>query len=135
MPIVFNARTLSISVDCPVHVAYAFLSNPENLPRWATAFCTRVVRDGNDWMVDAPAGPARVRFTAANELGALDHTVATSAGDRTAAPMRVVPNGAGSETIFTLFELKGMPDDQFAADAAMVQSDLERPRRVHEANT
>jgi hypothetical protein len=35
-----------------------------------------------------------------------------------------VANGAGSEVLFTLYQAPGMSDEQFAADAKTVQTDL-----------
>ena len=39
-------------------------------------------------------------------------------------PMRVVPNGEGSEFIFTLFRRPDMSDEQFAEDGRAVETDL-----------
>ena len=38
--------------------------------------------------------------------------------------MRVVPNGEGSEFVFTLIRRPGMSDGQFAQDKAAVENDL-----------
>jgi hypothetical protein len=38
--------------------------------------------------------------------------------------MRVVPNGEGSEFIFTLIRQPGVSDGQFAKDQAAVEKDL-----------
>jgi hypothetical protein len=38
--------------------------------------------------------------------------------------MRVVANGSGSEVLFTLFQLPGMSEEAFVADAGMVERDL-----------
>ena len=48
-------------------------------------------------------------------------------------PMRVVPNGESSEVSFTLFQLPGMSDEEFARDAGMVEADLRTLKRVLEA--
>ena len=39
-------------------------------------------------------------------------------------PMRAVPNGEGSELVFTLIPQPGMSDGQFAEDQAAVPRDL-----------
>ncbi len=44
--------------------------------------------------------------------------------------MRVVANGDGSEIMFTLFQLPGMDDNQFARDAEMAQADLQSLKAV-----
>lgn len=35
MAMVFESRTLSITIACNFQKVYEFVSNPENLPRWA----------------------------------------------------------------------------------------------------
>lgn len=80
-----------------------------------------------------PQGSVGFRFVSRNELGVLDHVVTIGPGVEILNPMRVVPNGTGSEVLFTLFKLPAMLDHEFAADAAMVQHDLETLKRVVEA--
>jgi len=78
----------------------------------------------------------RVEFVPANPFGVVDHWVTPLAGDGSVVdvPLRVVPNGVGSEVLLTLFQQPGMSDDQYAADAALVQDDLERLKRIVEAS-
>lgn len=71
-------------------------------------------------------------FVEFNPYGVLDHTVTLASGIRLENPMRVILNGTGSELLFTLFQHEGMSDEQFEADAALVQSDLETLRRILE---
>ncbi len=37
-------------------------------------------------------------------------------------PMRVVPNGSGSEVLFTLFQLPDVSDEKCAEDIGLVES-------------
>lgn len=83
-------------------------------------------------MVETADGPLGFRFVPRNELGVLDHAVRLPSGVEVFVPMRVVPNGDGSEVIFTLFQAPGMSDEKFAEDAAMVERDLRTLRRVLE---
>jgi uncharacterized membrane protein len=36
---------------------YDYVSNAENLPKWATMFCKSVERADGDWIVETPQGP------------------------------------------------------------------------------
>jgi len=66
-----------------------------------------------------------IKFAATNNLGVMDHDVALDSGLVVHNPMRVVPNGNGSEFIFTLIRQSGMSDQQFADDAQAVAKDLQ----------
>lgn len=124
MPTTFKSQTLSVSVDCDPGKVYGFVSDPENLPKWATGFCKSVRRSNAGWIADTPQGPMQVRFVAKNELGVLDHYVTPSTGAEIYAPMRVLSNGTGSTVIFTLFRLPDMSDEKYAEDTGLVARDL-----------
>ena len=47
--------------------------------------------------------------------------------------MRVVPDGGGSEVVFTLRRLPGMSNEDFERDAGLVQADLTRLKQLLEA--
>jgi hypothetical protein len=134
MASLLRSRTLSISIARTPADVYAFVSNPENLPRWAPGFCLSVRRSGPHWTVQTPAGPMRFRFAAANDLGVLDHYVRPLPDDvEMLNPMRVVPNGAaGSELMFTLFQAPDMSDQAYARDLELVQRDLAMLKTVLE---
>ena len=68
-----------------------------------------------------------------NAYGVLDHTITFAPGLKLTNPMRVVPNGSGSELLFTLFQHEGMSDQQFTEDESNVQSDLDTLRRLLES--
>jgi len=120
-----NSKTLSVSVGRKPAEIYDFILDPENLPRWAPAFSQSAIKSGNEWKVESPDGLVTIRFVERNEFGVLDHWVTMPSGQVVLNPMRVIPNGDGSEVVFTLYQRPGMPDDKFEADAQMVASDLQ----------
>ena len=132
MAAAFESRTLSITIACPPRKVYEFVSNPENLPRWAAGLCKSVRKSDSGWIADTPQGPVKIRFAEKNDSGVLDHYVTLAQGVEIYVPMRVVPNGSGSEVIFTLFKTPEMSDKQFAEDAGMVQRDLKALKGVLE---
>jgi len=104
---------------------YEFASDPRNLPRWAAGLVRSEVRkEGDEWVADAPFGKVRVRFAEKNRFGVMDHDVTLDSGVTIHNSMRVVPNGEGSEFIFTLIRQPGMSDEKFAEDKAAVEKDL-----------
>ena len=105
---------------------YAFASDPRNLPRWAAGLArSEVTQDGDGWAADAPFGRIRIRFAPPNPFGVMDHDVELESGVTVHNPMRVVPNGEGSEFVFTLFRRAGMSDAELDRDKAAVERDLD----------
>jgi hypothetical protein len=129
-----QSRTFSIPIDCQLAKAYEFVSDPANLPKWAKAFCKSVKKSGDDWIMETPQGPMKVRFAKKNALGVLDHYVNPTPEIEVFVPMRVLPNGSGSEVIFTLFRLPEMSDEKFAEDIGMVERDLQTLKNVLEVD-
>ena len=74
----------------------------------------------------------KIRISPKNDFGILDHTMIPAPGAEVFVPMRVVPNGGGSEVIFTLFRQPGMADENFAKDQGMVEQDLATLKQVME---
>lgn len=129
-----NSRTITCSINQPPSRVYKFASNPESLPYWVRSFCLSVRRSGDEWEMETPSGWVGIRFVPANEFGVLDHVVTLPDGQSILNPMRVVANGEGSEIMFTLFQLPGMSDEQFAKDAQMVEGDLRSLKAVLEGS-
>ncbi|WNG54434.1 SRPBCC family protein [Archangium gephyra] len=128
-----TVRHLRIGIARTLDAVYAFVSNPMNLPRWAKGIGGAVVRDGEQWLVQTPQGPARLRFAPPNPFGVLDHYVSPAPGIEVYVPLRVIAHGTASEVVFTLFRQPGMTDAQFAQDAAMVEQDLAALKALLEA--
>jgi hypothetical protein len=129
---VLRSKTLTVSIACPPGRVYEFVSNPENFPKWATAFCRSVRKSEGEWIVETLDGPMRIRFVEENEFGVLDHTVSPAPGLEILNPMRVVPNSSGSEVMFTLFQMPEMSDEKYAEDARLVARDLQTLKKVLE---
>lgn len=121
-----TVRHISVFIDRPPEAVYAFASNPENLPQWATGLSGSIKNVHGEWIADSPMGKVKIRFVEANTLGVLDHEVVLESGVRIWNPMRVVARGNGSEIIFTLFRQPDMSDEKFSEDAQWVEQDLMR---------
>jgi hypothetical protein len=119
-----EVRYLSVSIEREPEAVYAFTSNPENLPQWASGLGKGVKRAGEDWEVKTEQGTVGLRFTPHNGYGVLDHTVVLSDGTEVYVPMRMMPNGKGSEVMLVLFRQPDTDDTEFARDAGLMQNDL-----------
>jgi hypothetical protein len=98
-----------MTIERPAGEVYAFVSDPKNLPTWASGLSAAV----------------KVRFVERNSLGVLDHYVRVDSGPEVYMPMRVFPNGEGAEVLITVFRQPGVSDEKFSEDTHWVRRDLE----------
>ena len=119
-------RQISVLIDRPPSEVYDFVSDPQNLPKWATGLGGSIENINGDWIADAPMGKIKIAFTPRNTFGVLDHDVTLlPAGVTFHNPMRVLPLGEGSAVIFTLIRHHGMTDEKFSQDAQWIAKDLD----------
>jgi hypothetical protein len=109
----------------------AFVRDYRRLPLWLT-FITDVREEDGKWYMETADGAMQIEFMESNSPGTLDHRVTVANGRQFHNRMRVHPVGAESEVEFTLEQVSGMSDEQFAADAATVERDLANLRRLLE---
>ena len=133
MATMYQSRNLSVQIRRNPRDVYNFTSVPENFPRWASGLGKSLKRKNGEWIAETPQGPIKVRFIERNEFGILDHYVILESGVEIYIPMRVIPNGSGSELIFTLFRLSDVSDEKFAEDAEWVMRDLAALKNLLEA--
>lgn len=128
----FRTKHISVSVKQPTQKVYEFVSNPENLPLWASGLSDTIRKEGTDWVADSPMGAVKIKFSESNSFGILDHVVTLPSGETFYNPLRVFTNNGGSELVFTLFQYTGMTDVQFDNDAALVENDLKKLKAILE---
>jgi hypothetical protein len=107
-----ESRHVSVWTDVTAAAAYEFISDPANLPQWVAGLDLSAVT---------------FEFAPFNEFGVLDHVVGLG-GVEFYNPMRVLPAGVGPdgcELVFTVRRRTGMTDEEFDADAAAVEADLQ----------
>ncbi|HEY7181962.1 MAG TPA: SRPBCC family protein, partial [Blastocatellia bacterium] len=95
-----------------------------NWNKWAFGLGKSLRRSDGGWIADSDGGMLKVRFTARNQYGVLDHTVIRPSGAPVYVPMRLITNGSGCELLFTLYREPGITDEHYNADADFVQRDL-----------
>ena len=119
-----HADTQAITLPVSAEDAFAFLAEPENLPRWAVGFARGIRREGDAWIVQTAQGEMPVRVVADATQGTIDFHMAVTAELKAVAYSRVVPNDSGAEYVFTQFQLPGMSDEVFAAQRAALAEEL-----------
>jgi hypothetical protein len=120
----YPVRHISVSINRPPGDVYAFVSNPEDLPKWATGLGGSIKNVNGEWIADAPMGKIKIKFADKNKFGVLDHEVVLPSGVTINNPMRVIANGEGSEIFFTLIRQPDISNEKFADDARWVEKDL-----------
>jgi len=127
-----ESRTLSVRIDQPFAKVYEFLVDPANWNSWAFGLGKSLRQSVGGWIADSDGGTVKVRFTARNPYGVLDHTVIRPSGTQVHVPMRLITNGRGCELLFTLFREPDITDERYNGDAKFVQSDLSRLKQLLE---
>jgi hypothetical protein len=127
-----ESRNLSVWIDRPSDVVYAYASDPAHLPSWAPGLTNHVEQVDGAWFIAVGDERAGFAFAAPNPFGVLDHTVTMPSGEVFYNPMRVIPAAEGSEVYFTVRRGADVSDEDFARDIGLVQADLERLKRLVE---
>jgi hypothetical protein len=124
---------LTVHIDRSAEEVYRFAADPARLPQWAAGLSGSIEERDGRWFADSPMGEVEVRFAAENAYGVLDHDVTLPDGTTVTNPLRVLPDGAGCEVVFTLRRGPGVTEEAFDADAAAVRTDLATLKRLMEA--
>ena len=108
-----RSDTQSVTINARPRDVVAFVGDGANLPRWAIGFAKAVRRDEKRWMVTTAQGDVPVTIAVDESRGTVDFHIEPELEVKAAAYARVVPNGEGSEFMFTQFQQPGMPDAVF----------------------
>lgn len=121
----YSSKTINIPIARPVAEVYEFLLEPRNYPRWAASLGGRFENiGGRDWLAETPHGPVTIRFAERNGLGVLDHAVFREGEEPTMRMMRVVPNGEGSELIYTIFKRDELSVEAFESEIEWTTTEM-----------
>ncbi len=123
---------ISQTIEADLAAVLAIAGKPEKLPLWAAGLSAGIRRESGRWLSDSPMGTVEVRFIGPVAVGILDHDVTLPDGAVIHNPLRVLRNGEGSEVVFSIFQRRGMTDDRFRADAALVREDLSHLKKLVE---
>jgi hypothetical protein len=127
-----EVRHISVSIERSPDEVYRFASKIENWSQWASGLGKAAKKVADAWVVDGPLGQVQVRLADENAFRILDHDVTLPSGVTNHNPFRVLPNGAGSEVVFSVFRQPGTPDDRFEEDTQAVEKDLRVLKQVLE---
>lgn len=128
-----RAATRSVTINCPLPRVYAFIADPANLPLWSKSFCLSIRNEQGQWIAETPQGPIKIRIATHRQLGIADQFLSPAPDIEFMIPTRVVPNGSGSEFIFTLFQPDHLSDEEYLQEVALVEHELQLLKELLEA--
>jgi hypothetical protein len=127
------SETRTISIGAPPEAVLDVVGDARRLPSWAPAFAPTVRPDGAHWVVGDGERQFRIAVRVDREHGTVD--LLSAEDDRRGAFARVLPNGAGSEFLFTLFFPPATGEDAVARQMAVVEEELRTVRALCEARS
>jgi hypothetical protein len=105
-------RTAHITVAASRDAVFAFLSEPANLPAWATEFCERIERRHDGWIAHTAHGELRFAIESDAATGTIDMYSGPDATAMAVFPVRVLAMPPGVTLIaFTFFQAPDLPDE------------------------
>lgn len=128
-----NNRTKTVTLNAPREKVFDYVSNIENLPKWATGFCLELKKEGSDYKVKTPDGEIHFRIEADRQTGVVD-MFGGPVKDRAACwPARVAPLPDNTSVlIFTAVQPPDVPDEVFEMQCKSLDEEFENIRRAVE---
>ena len=128
-----NNRTRTVTFNAPKEKVFDYVSNIENLPKWATGFCLELKKAGSDYKVKTPDGEIYFWIDADKKSGVLDMFGGPTKDQAACWPARVagLPDRT-SVLIFTAVQLPDVPDEVFEMQCKSLDEEFENIRRAVE---
>ena len=126
-----RSRTVTTVLRAPKDEVFAYLSQVENLPRWATEFARELKHvDGRTKVVNG-LGEFFFSIDADESTGVIDMYAGPTKDAMAVFPTRVVglPDGRTAYT-FTMFQGPGMPDELFESPHASLLREFGNLERI-----
>jgi len=123
---VYEARAISLSVARPLSEVYDFLAEPTNFSSWAFVEDAMMEPLGQgEWCVETSVGRRFMKFAVRNRSGILSYQSRLSLDETPhLVPMRVLPNGGGTEIVHVFIRRPGATDEDFNSLIEWVTTDL-----------
>jgi hypothetical protein len=125
-----QSRTVTTVLEAPRDEVFGYLSDVDNLPKWATEFA-RELRYEDGWAkVVNGLGEFYITIDADPDTGVIDMYAGRSPDELALFPTRVVElAGGGSAYSFTMFQQPGMPDELFESQYSSLLKEFDNIRR------
>jgi hypothetical protein len=126
-----RTATVTTVLSAPQADVFAYLSDIEHLPEWASEFARELRREGEDYKVVNGLGEFWFRIEADPDSGVIDMFAGPEKDRMAIFPTRAValPDGRTAYT-FTMFQGPDMSDDLFDAQHGSLQREFANIERV-----
>ena len=125
-----NSLTKTITINAPFDKVFSFISQEENLPKWATDYCKGIRKDGDDYIISTPEGDMFFEIQACDETGVVDMYGGETKEEMIRWPRSVagLPDGK-SLYMFTCLQTPDIDDDMFDMHCQTLDKELEEVRK------
>ncbi|HET6333732.1 MAG TPA: SRPBCC family protein [Polyangiales bacterium] len=128
-----EVKHVSVSIERSPDDVYHYVAKIETWPAWAHGLGKSVRKAGDGWIAEGPLGEVTIRFAEPNPYRVLDHDVTLPNGQTFHNSFRVIPNGAQTEAVFSVFRQPDVTDQAFREDWQAVEKDLRALKKILEA--
>ncbi len=123
-------RTVTAVLEAPKEQVFEYLSQVENLPRWATEFARELKYEDGKAKVVNGLGELYFSIESDADTGVIDMYAGPTEDELSLFPTRVVElPGGRSAFSFTMFQAPGMPDDLFETQYRSLLREFENIQR------
>ena len=130
-----RTATVTTVLEAPKDAVFAYLSEIENLPAWATEFARELRRDDRGYAVINGLGEFRFDIRADAATGVIDMYAGPTEDQMAVFPTRAVAlDDAHTAYTFTMFQGPGMPDEVFESQYASLRREFENIERIFAAS-
>ena len=129
-PLTVDTHTHAVEIQAPAATAFAYLSDPRNLPKWAIHFCHGIEESPAGFHAETPQGRLLVRLDADASTGVVDTLAGPDEDHLLRYPSRVAPLGPDRCVyVLTAVRPEGLPDEAFAQMCAGMAEEFALLRR------
>jgi hypothetical protein len=130
-----KSATVTTVLDADPRTVFAYMSDIEHLPAWATEFARELHRIGDDYKVVNGLGEFFFTIQADAESGVIDMFAGPTKEEMAIFPTRAVglPDGRTAYS-FTMFQAPDMPDELFEAQHASLEREFANIERILSGN-
>lgn len=125
-----NSVTETCVVNVPRDNVFEFLSNIENIPKWATKFVSKLKLVDNKYKALTPIGEVFIRLDVDKKAGLIDIYAGPTEDNMTPAYMRIISlQDTATAVMFTFFQYDSTPDAIWEIFCEWIKIEVDNIRR------